>query len=130
MTQRVTLVEAMQSQAALLLLDEPFSGLDEDGRRWLGEQIAIRRSRGGAVVFSDHSGAASGRIRLTEVLRLREGACERDAAPAHDAYASLLTIIATHPDGRRLERVVQGHAGDELLRDLLRDGWHVEQVRP
>jgi hypothetical protein len=41
-----------------------------------------------------------------------------------------VSVRATHPDGRRLERDVASDAVDELLRELLDAGWHVREVRP
>jgi len=38
----------------LLLLDEPWEGLDPDASRWLSDEIAKRRSAGSAVMVSSH----------------------------------------------------------------------------
>jgi ABC-type multidrug transport system ATPase subunit len=126
MLQRIALLEALQAGCPLLLLDEPFSGLDDGGRAWL----AARRDAGAAVLLTDHSGAAAGRVALTGVVRLHDGT----AAPAPVAAAlgpavARLTVRARHPDGRRIESTVAEAEGDDLLRALLRDGWHVEEVR-
>ncbi len=138
MSQRIALVEAIESRCALLLLDEPFSGLDADGRAWLGERIVARLRDGSAVVLTDHSGVASRRLPPGAVLRLHDGACERGGAAvttepsvgADVAGAATVHVVATHPDGRRLSRGVVASASDELLRELLAEGWHVEEVRP
>ena len=142
MTQRIALVEAIESRCALLLLDEPFSGLDADGRGWLGERIVARLGDGCAVVLTDHSGAASKHLAPGAVLRLHDGGCERGAVGGAAvttepsvgegavAGAATLRVVAMHPDGRRLSRDVVAGASDELLRELLAEGWHVEEVRP
>jgi ABC-type multidrug transport system ATPase subunit len=75
MLQRVALIEALWSACPLLLLDEPFAGLDGDGRAWLAEALAERATEGAAVVVSDHAGDAAARLPLTGVLELRAGAC-------------------------------------------------------
>ena len=36
------------------LLDEPWEGLDPDGTRWLGRELARHRDRGAATVVSSH----------------------------------------------------------------------------
>ena len=36
------------------LLDEPWEGLDPDGARWLGRELARHRDRGAATVVSSH----------------------------------------------------------------------------
>jgi ABC-2 type transport system ATP-binding protein len=128
MLQRLALIEALASGCDLLLLDEPFSGLDADGRGWLGEQIGARLAHGAAVLLSDHSGAAIGCLGETAVLALHDGRCERAAAAGPSRR--LVDISATHPDGRRLERAVAADAVDDLLRELLDGGWNVREVRP
>jgi ABC-type multidrug transport system ATPase subunit len=126
MLQRVALLEALHAGCPLLLLDEPFAGLDDDGGAWLAEQLAERLDGGAAVLLTDHSGAAAGRLALTGALRLRDGTA---AAALPRAAAARLTIRAVHRDGRRLERTVAEAEGDDLLRALLAAGWHVLEVR-
>jgi heme exporter protein A len=114
MLQRVALLEALHARPAVLLLDEPFSGLDTTGREWLAQGLRD----GPAVLLTDHSGTAH----PTQRLHLHEGRC----TPI-DRIARL-TIAASHPDGRLLERTVGEDESDALLHSLLRDGWHVERV--
>jgi ABC-type multidrug transport system ATPase subunit len=128
MLQRIALLEALQAGCPLLLLDEPFSGLDDPGRAWLGGQLAERLDAGAAVLLTDHSGAAAGRVALNGVLRLVDGTASAAAVPAARPASVRLTVRARHPDGRALERTVPEGEGDGLLRALLRDGWHVEEV--
>jgi heme exporter protein A len=62
MLQRIALVEALASGSDVLLLDEPFSGLDRAGRDWLAAALGRRRETGAAVLFSDHEDAAGSRL--------------------------------------------------------------------
>jgi ABC-type multidrug transport system ATPase subunit len=39
---------------ALVLLDEPWEGLDPDGARWLSSTLEAKRDRGAAVVLASH----------------------------------------------------------------------------
>jgi ABC-2 type transport system ATP-binding protein len=39
---------------ALVVLDEPFEGLDGDGARWLSRTIEAKRDRGAAVILASH----------------------------------------------------------------------------
>ena len=39
---------------ALVLLDEPWEGLDVDGARWLSRTIEAKRDRGAAIVLASH----------------------------------------------------------------------------
>jgi len=52
--QRVQLAVALVSSPDLLVLDEPFAGLDPIGVEALGEAISGEARRGAAVVFSSH----------------------------------------------------------------------------
>jgi heme exporter protein A len=128
MLQRVALLEALNAGCPLLLLDEPFSGLDDDGRAWLAEHLGERLDGGAAVLLTDHSGSAVGRLALTGVMRLRDGTLEHAGPPAATT-ARRLTVCAVHPDGRRIEQAVREGDADDLLRALLAHGWHIEEVR-
>jgi ABC-2 type transport system ATP-binding protein len=39
---------------SLLLLDEPWEGLDPDASRWLGEALVRHRNRGASIIVSSH----------------------------------------------------------------------------
>jgi ABC-type multidrug transport system ATPase subunit len=55
MKRRLTLARVLLGRARLLLLDEPLSGLDRRGQKWLGEFLLSFRASGGAVVMATHS---------------------------------------------------------------------------
>lgn len=55
--QKVGLAQAMLGSPMLLLLDEPWSGLDADARAEVPRMIEEVRSRSGAVCFTDHTGS-------------------------------------------------------------------------
>lgn len=65
MAQRIGLAQAMLHDPAVVLLDEPASGLDPEGRLALGGLIRGLAGRGKAVVFSSH------------LLGQAEGLCDR-----------------------------------------------------
>ncbi|MDR7415857.1 MAG: heme ABC exporter ATP-binding protein CcmA [Armatimonadota bacterium] len=52
--QRVSLVRALLPQPALLLLDEPFTGLDAEGSDWLRTTLLRYLASGGALVLTTH----------------------------------------------------------------------------
>jgi heme ABC exporter ATP-binding subunit CcmA len=54
MRQRLALARALIHEPPIMLLDEPFSGLDAASRDWLAEQLHERRAGGCAVCFSTH----------------------------------------------------------------------------
>ena len=55
MKRRLGLARVLLGQARLLLLDEPFTGLDQRGAKWLEEHLQAFKSAGGAVLMSTHS---------------------------------------------------------------------------
>src|SRR5690606_25631244 len=52
--QRVQLIVSLVHAPDLLVLDEPFSGLDPIGVETLGEVVREEARRGAAVIFSSH----------------------------------------------------------------------------
>lgn len=54
MLQKVNLIQAMMGEPALLLLDEPFSGLDQAAQEVLAGWLAESKRGGQAVVLTSH----------------------------------------------------------------------------
>ncbi|HET7874467.1 MAG TPA: heme ABC exporter ATP-binding protein CcmA, partial [Methylomirabilota bacterium] len=54
MKRRLALARVALEQPRVLLLDEPFTGLDQQGRKWLAEHLLGFKSGGGAVVLATH----------------------------------------------------------------------------
>ncbi|MFF0862305.1 ATP-binding cassette domain-containing protein [Nonomuraea sp. NPDC003560] len=57
---KVGLVQALMADPGLLILDEPFAGLDADARETLPAIVTEVAGRGGIVVASDHQGGLRG----------------------------------------------------------------------
>ena len=55
MKRRLALARALLGAPALLLLDEPFAGLDQRGKKWLEETLLTFKEKGGAVLMATHS---------------------------------------------------------------------------
>ncbi|QDG53196.1 ABC transporter ATP-binding protein [Persicimonas caeni] len=55
MKQRLTLARALLHEPAILLLDEPMTGLDQDGRREMSELFMQLRDEGRLLVLITHS---------------------------------------------------------------------------
>jgi len=55
MKRRLALARVMLNEPRVLLLDEPFTGLDARGRTWLGQFLRTFKSTGGVVVMVSHS---------------------------------------------------------------------------
>src|SRR5207245_6670290 len=54
MKRRLALARVLLGRARLLLLDEPFTELDQRGRKWLSEFLLAFKAGGGAVVVATH----------------------------------------------------------------------------
>jgi ABC-type multidrug transport system ATPase subunit len=115
MLQRLTLIEATEPGCDALLLDEPFAGLDPEGREWLAQRLLARLAGGAAALLTDHSGAAIERLPGATVLRLDGGRCTVDAG-----VPLMRTML---PDGRMLTRQIT----DPDV--LLAEGWQIEDGR-
>lgn len=55
MRRRLAIAGALLGEPRVLVLDEPFDGLDPAGRRWLSERLRAHADRGGAVLLSAHA---------------------------------------------------------------------------
>ncbi len=71
MKRRLALARAALTEARVLLLDEPFTGLDRQGRKWLGEFLLQFKSAGGAAVLATHS--FSGGLEVADRVAILHG---------------------------------------------------------
>jgi heme exporter protein A len=55
MKRRLALARILLGAPRLLLLDEPYAGLDQRGKKWLEEVLLDFRGKGGAVLMATHS---------------------------------------------------------------------------
>ena len=70
MVQRLALARALLTRPSLLLLDEPFTGLDRDGALALGRELGTLRDTGAIVVVVTHDlEAIAGRTDHVAILR-------------------------------------------------------------
>jgi heme ABC exporter ATP-binding subunit CcmA len=93
MIQRAALARALQTEASVLVLDEPFTALDADGRDCLVEVLDAERRRGASVVVTSHDLDTLARV-CDRVLLLQGGTfaaeLRRDAYAEEAAFAAAI----------------------------------------
>lgn len=104
--QKVGLAQAFLGDPQLVILDEPWSGLDVEAHQVLAEMVAETRARGDSVVFTDHR-EAHVRRHADEVFLMLDGRIvEYTGSPAAHHVSPRPT--------RRLRIVVAGTAAASL----------------
>jgi len=93
MRQRVAVARALVHRPKILLLDEPFSGLDARGTDWLLGLLDDLRSQGRTLCFATHDREKVRRL-ADRVLELRSGRVEEVAAGASSAPAAVPALRA------------------------------------
>jgi heme ABC exporter ATP-binding subunit CcmA len=103
MKRRLALARVLLGQARVLLLDEPFTGLDRRGRKWVSEFLQAFKTAGGAAVVATHSfGGGLGvadrvGILMGGRLLVDRPAADLSGAELHRLYESLTESIETGP---------------------------------
>lgn len=118
--QRMVMLAGLTDAArrpALILLDEPWAGLDQEHSAWLDENLASLARQGSSVLYTDHSGATT----LVAGRSIKLGAMGQVKAPSPAAA----TIRLMRGD----ERVEVRVANSELV-SLLNSGWSVDGADP
>ncbi|MFD3701129.1 ATP-binding cassette domain-containing protein [Streptomyces sp. NPDC058646] len=148
--QKVALAQALLVEPGLLVLDEPWSGLDADAHGVLAEIMTEVATAGGTVVFTDHResvtrahatrtyAVSNGRVSLQGPERRSTGqrptsdvvliAGREGRAPQHVAWEQLDGVRAVSRDGTGVRMRVERDSTDALLRTALQHGWSVERV--
>ena len=78
MLQRVVLCRALLNDPELLILDEPYAGLDDAGVLAVNQVLAEVRKRGRTVLLIAHDKERGGGV-ITRTVRLRNGRVEEQA---------------------------------------------------
>jgi heme exporter protein A len=90
MKQRLAIARALLGDPELLLLDEPFSGLDRQGARGISELLAARRAAGTSLVMVlhelEHAAALAGHALVLADGRVGWAGATTDAAELARTY--------------------------------------------
>jgi ABC-type uncharacterized transport system ATPase subunit len=112
--QKVGLVQALLVRPGLLVLDEPWEGLDAVARTLIPDIVAEVTAAGGAVLVSDHRNEIAG---LTDAVRwtVADGVVspEQESAPADEVIVEVAvrraevdaTVTKLRAEGHRVLRV-------------------------
>ena len=124
MAQKVQLACALINRPELLMLDEPFSGLDPVNQGLLEEEILRASRRGAAVIFSTH--VMQHAERLCDRLLLLKNGAKRFEGTLPQARAMLPARISAIAKGNIA--TAPGVADAECVRDH-GDGWGSYDLR-
>jgi ABC-type multidrug transport system ATPase subunit len=140
--QKIALIQALIAPVDVVVLDEPYSGLDGAARGNVGRAIVRHADRGAAVLVAAHAPLVE--LRPATVLRLRGGELHADdvtdaalvrvvlRGPGLDdtRLAAHRGVVGVSRDGDSMSLRVASDASDDLLATALRDGWSVQLLQP
>jgi ABC-type multidrug transport system ATPase subunit len=121
--QKVGLAQALLVPPELLVLDEPWEGLDAVARTMIPSIVSEVTSTGGTVLVSDHRGEIAG---LRDPIRW----AVRDAGVVADAAPEPVVIPDRDTQDMVVEVSVRRADADATVARLRADGHHVLAVRP
>jgi ABC-2 type transport system ATP-binding protein len=136
MQQKVQFVASIIHEPDLLILDEPFSGLDPVNARMLRELINEQRDKGRTIIFSTHQMSQAEAL-CDRVVMIHEGQKVLDNTPAEiqsrfDPRAILIEPAAPVDTGvlTRLAPVASVRPAGKALEVHLKDGVEATSVIP
>lgn len=144
MLQKVNMMQAMLSKPDLLLLDEPFSGLDVSAKLVMVNALHDLKRQGVTIVISTHELAMLQKI-ADRVITVREGSlfeeepqfyseesvlitCRYPVSDTSDTVLSQPGIISHSTDNDLTHLYVREDCCDHLLLELLQAGGSIIEV--
>jgi ABC-type multidrug transport system ATPase subunit len=95
--QRLNIARATLHEPAVLILDEPDTGLDASGRDVLSEVVSTHAARGGGVMFTTHSLELALSL-ATRVVVLRAGRVDLDQQRSAVSSLHVASLMTESPD--------------------------------
>ncbi len=96
MMQRLALARALLARPSLLLLDEPFTGLDRDGAQALGQRLGRAKADGAIVLVVTHDLEAIAEVTDHAVVLRGGKIAGRERATGGFSYAALRELYHRH----------------------------------
>jgi len=146
MLQRVGLAQSMLQDPGILILDEPFSGLDPVGRKELRDIIFAEKERGKTIFFSSHilqdvemiadevaiivKGSIARQGKLSELL---SHTIENHEIVVTEISEKMLAEIHSgfiFKDGHYLLRLGLGENTNEIVESVIHNGGRIVSVTP
>lgn len=145
MLQKANLIQAVLAEPRLLLLDEPFSGLDEHTREEMMGLLRELRAGGTTIVVASHDkewverladrcvAIENGRIGSDETYprerrKVRDVTARLPGRREADAAARTKGVVASRPEGDVVRYRVEAERSDALLKELLAAGASILEV--
>jgi heme exporter protein A len=97
MKRRLSLARLTLARPRVLLLDEPFAGLDQRGKKWLEEHLATFKAAGGAIVMATHSFGRELAV-ADRIVILAGGAIALDTPRAELSADEVQRLYALHAE--------------------------------
>jgi ABC-2 type transport system ATP-binding protein len=143
--QKVALAQALMIEPQLLVLDEPWSGLDASAHGVLAEIIGEVAGAGGAVVFTDHREQVT-RTHASRIYGISEGRVTASETPESGATVEIVLtkragetgtewstvdgVLTVAENGEHVTITVALAESDAVLMAALNRGWSVKSVAP
>ncbi len=118
--QKVALAQALLVPPQLLVLDEPWSGLDASAHGVLAELIGEVAQAGGAVVFTDHRESVA-QVTASKVYEIDSGRLTRREQTPYGHRTEVARVVLRAPGDGRIPNEVDWYAVGGVLEILRRE---------
>lgn len=130
MLQKIGFAQAIIHNPDLVILDEPVSGLDPDGRMAIAELIKKVASEGAAVFFSSHLMFDTEKLCQNLVI-MRDGVIIYEGATDKflDSMGSTIEVTVQTAQGRTTKTGLTLPASQQEIRNYINNGAQIIEVR-